>query len=280
MIQQQNIQKLRIAAIVSGGGTNLQALLDRAAEGKLAAEIVVVAGDRPDAFGLVRAQRAGIPTHVVDYKACLQQTIEKPLDLELPVDLEVLARRQKILKIADSEKLLQRLAGLVLAEQQLIRVLDDYKPDYVCLAGFMRLLSPYFLGHYNRGGRWRVVNIHPALLPAFPGQQGYDDTFAYGCKWGGITIHFADEGEDTGPIIAQAVYPVWPDDDLEKVRQRGLSLEYEMYAQCINWLAADQVELYPGENDRVVVRVTDPSYRQILKQWTEIALGSAPILPM
>jgi phosphoribosylglycinamide formyltransferase 1 len=280
MSNPQNTPKLRLAVLVSGGGTNLQALLDRAAAGKLAAEIVVAAGDRSDAFGLVRAQRAGVPTHVVDYKACLQQTIERPLDHKLPVDLEALARRQKILKIGDRERLLQRLANLVLAEEQLIEILENYQPDYVCMAGFMRLLSPYFLGHYNRDGRWRVINIHPALLPAFPGQHGYDDTFAYGCKWGGITVHFADEGEDTGPIVAQAVYPIWPDDDLERVRGRGLGLEHEMYAQCINWLAANQVEFCPGENNRVLTRITDPSYRQILKEWTKIALGSAPMLPV
>jgi len=273
MIQQQLTNKLRIAVLVSGGGTNLQALLDHAAAGSLAAEIVLVASDRADAYGLVRAERAGVPTHVVDYKAYLQRIIEKPLELDLPVDLEELARRQKILKIQDPGRMLQRLARLVLAEHEMVRVLDNYQPDYVCLAGFMRLLSPYFLGHFNSGGQWRVVNIHPALLPAFPGAHGYDDTFAYGCKWGGITVHFADEGEDTGPIIAQAAYPIWPNDDLEKVRKRGLCLEYEMYAQCINWLAAGQVELYSDPYNRILTRITDPSYRKILKDWVEKAFS-------
>jgi phosphoribosylglycinamide formyltransferase-1 len=269
MNREQNRNRLRIAVLLSGSGTNLQALLDRAEEGKLAAEIVVVASDRTDAFGLVRAERAGVPTHVVDYKAYLQRVIEEPLELELPVKLEKLARRQKILKMSDPVKLLQRLAKLVLAEYELIKVLDSYRVDYVVLAGFMRLLSPYFLGHYNSRGQWRVVNIHPALLPAFPGEHGYEDTFNYGCKWGGITVHFADEGEDTGPIVAQAVYPIWPDDDLEIVRQRGLSLEYEIYAQCINWLAAGQIEFYSDPNDRVLTKITDPDYRMILESWVE-----------
>jgi phosphoribosylglycinamide formyltransferase 1 len=273
MTQQQLTNKLRIAVLVSGSGTNLQALLDRAAAGKLAAEIVVVASDRPEAYGLVRAERAGVPTHIVDYKAYLQRKIEQPLELDLPVDLEELARRQKILKIADAHQLLQRLAKLVLAEHDLIRVLDDYRVDYVCLAGFMRLLSPYFLGHFNGKGQWRVVNIHPALLPVFPGAHGYDDTFAYGCKWGGITVHFADEGEDTGPIIAQAVYPIWPGDDLERVRQRGLLLEYEIYAQCINWLAAGQVEFYSHPSTRVLTKNTDPGYRRILENWVKMAFS-------
>jgi phosphoribosylglycinamide formyltransferase 1 len=272
MIEQHLPNKLRIAVLVSGSGTNLQALLERAATGSLAAEIVVVASDRADAYGLVRAERAGVPTHIVDYKAYLQRKIEKPLELDLPVDLEELARRQKILKIPDPDRLLQRLAKLVLAEHELIEVLDGYPVDYVCLAGFMRLLSPYFLGRFNYRGQWGVVNIHPAMLPAFPGAHGYDDTFGYGCKWGGITVHFADDGEDTGPIIAQAVYPIWPDDDLETVRQRGLSLEYEMYAQCINWLAAGQVELYSDPSSRILSRITDPSYREILKNWMDKAL--------
>jgi phosphoribosylglycinamide formyltransferase-1 len=275
MIRDRTAKKLRIAVLVSGGGTNLQSLLDRAATGQLAAEIVVVASDRVDAYGLVRAERAGVPAHVVDYKACLRRELEKPLELALPVDLQELAQRQKVLKITDIDTLLKRLSKLVLAEQELIRVLDGYQPDYVCLAGFMRLLSPYFLGHYNRGGRWRVVNIHPALLPAFPGAHGYDDTFGYGCKWGGITVHFADEGEDTGPIIAQAVYPIWPDDDLEKVRKRGLSLEYEIYAQCLNWLSAGQVELSSSPTSRVTTRITDPHYVSILKTWMNIALGNS-----
>lgn len=273
MIRQQGTNKLRIAVVLSGSGTNLQALLERAAMGKLAAEIVTVVSDRPEAYGLVRAERAGVPTHVVDYKAHLQREIEKPLELKLPVNLEELARRQKILNSSDPEKLLQRLAKLVLAEHELIDVLDRYRPDYICLAGFMRLLSPYFLGHYNRDGQWRVVNIHPALLPAFPGGHGYEDTFGYGCKWGGITIHFADEGEDTGPIIAQAVYPIWPGDDFDKVRQRGLSLEYEMYAQCLNWLAAGQVELCSNPNQRMSTRITAPNYREVLKGWVDKALA-------
>lgn len=268
-----NLDKPRLAVLISGGGTNLQALLDRQSVGQLKAEIVIVASDRADAYGLVRAEKAGVPTHVVDYKAYLQRDLPNPLELDLPVDLMALADRQKILKMADRDKLLQRLARLVLAEDELLRLLDRYQPDYVCLAGFMRLVSPFFLGRYNRDGQWRVINIHPALLPAFPGQHGYEDTFGYGCKWGGITVHFADEGEDTGPIIAQAVYPIRPDDDLEKVRRRGLILEYEVYAQCLNWLAAGQVEVHSVPGHRLSTRITDPDYPEIIKGWTDKAFG-------
>lgn len=278
MSEEPGTNRLRLAVLISGGGTNLQALLDRQAAGRLAAEIVIVASDRADAYGLVRAEGAGIPTYVVDYKAHLQREISNPLELELPVNLKELALRQKILKIPDPDKLLLRLSRLALAEHELILELDRYRPDIVCLAGFMRLLSPYFLGHYNSEGRLRVVNIHPALLPAFPGVHGYEDTFDYGCRWGGITVHFADEGEDTGPIIAQMVYPIWPDDNLDKVRGRGLALEYEVYAQCINWLAVGQVELYNhAGSKKIVARITDPLYREILKGWMEKAfLSSSP----
>jgi phosphoribosylglycinamide formyltransferase 1 len=269
-------RKLRLAVMVSGGGTNLQALLDGAAAGTLAGEVVVVASDRADAYGLQRARAAQVPAHAVDYPAYMQREQGRTATQDLPVNLIDLDRRQKILQGADSAQRLERLARLVRAEHEMITVLDRYQPDYVCLAGFMRLLTPYFLSHYNRPGDYRVINIHPALLPAFPGQHGYEDTLAYGCKWGGITVHYADEGEDSGPIIAQAVYPIWADDDVETVRQRGLQLEYTLYAQCINWHAAGQVHLHCSPGQRPQVAIADPAYTQILKSWLEKALVDSP----
>ena len=265
--------KLRLVVLVSGGGTNLQALLDHAAKGDLAGEVVVVASDRPDAYGLTRARENGIPAHVVDYRAHVRGEIHDAADVALPIDIEELDRSQKILKEPDRAKRLARLTRLVRAEREMIGILDRFQPDYVCLAGFMRLLTPYFLNHYNRPGRWKVVNIHPALLPAFPGQHGYDDTFDYGCRWGGITIHFADEGEDSGPILAQAVYPVWPGDDVDTVRKRGLRLEYEMYAQTINWLAAGQIHVQQSAGGRPRTIVEDPDYRNILRRWVDLAFS-------
>lgn len=260
--------KLRLAVLVSGSGTNLQALIDRAADGKLSAEIVVVASDRADAYGLVRAKQAGIPAHVVDYRSYLKLSSEDLLSQTFPIDLKELDRSQKILTHEDRGKRVQQLGRLVLAERNLIEVLDPYQPDYICLAGYMRLVSPYFLSHYNNEGQMRVLNIHPALLPAFPGQHGYEDTFSYGCKWGGITFHFVDEGEDTGPIIAQAVYPIWPDDDVETIRRRGLELEYEVYAQCVNWLAAGQVRVTGGVG-RLRTAITDPVQKDIVRSWLQ-----------
>lgn len=263
--------KARFAVLVSGSGTNLQAFLDRASAGTLAADVAVVASDRPDAYGLVRASNAGIPAHVVDYGIYRSIGMNDPALKDLQVDLEALDRTQKILKNPDPEKRLLQLARLVLAERELSSVLDRYRPDFICLAGFMRLLSPFFLSRYNRENNWRVLNIHPSLLPAFPGQYGYEDTFAYGGKWGGITVHFADEGEDTGPIIAQAVYPIWPEDDLETIRRRGLGLEYEVYSQCVNWFVAGQVATHSGESGRTRALITDPCYGDILRRWMALA---------
>lgn len=262
--------KMRIAVLVSGGGTNLQAMIDKSAAGVLLADIAVVLSDRPDAYGLTRAGKAAIPAYCVDYKSMKAEGARIDAEGKFPVDLDELDRRQKILRNPDGAERRRRLAGLVHAEREMARIIDSYQVDYVCLAGFMRLVTPWFIGHYNTGGARRILNIHPALLPSFPGQHGYEDTFAYGCKWGGITVHFVDEGEDTGPIIAQAVYPILPDDDTDKVRARGLQLEYEVYSQVINWLSGGFVILDEFPDGRTRVSVTDPAYRETLKSWMHL----------
>ena len=264
---------LRLAVLISGSGTNLQALLDGRAEGRLAGRVVAVVSDRDNVRGLERARSAGVPAHVVDYGSLLKVPAEEVSRHEFPTDLEDLDRVQRIIKNTDRQRRLYHLGRLVLAEQRLISLLDAYRPDYICL-GFMRLVTPYFLSHYRRGQEPRVLNIHPALLPSFPGRHGYEDTFAYGCKWGGVTVHFVDEGEDTGPIVAQAVYPIWPEDDEEKVRKRGLQLEYEIYTQCINWLAAGQVELKREAGKRFRTVITDPAYPKIVRSWLEKSLSA------
>jgi phosphoribosylglycinamide formyltransferase-1 len=250
-------------------------MIDRARSGSLDAEIAVVLSDRPDAFGLERAARAHIPAFHVDYKAFRKLTFPE-LEKAVPLDLSGLERLQKIIQDPDPSERPARLARLVLAEQELIRIIDSYRPDYVCLAGFMRLVTPYFINHFNKED-FRILNIHPALLPSFPGSRGYEDTFEYGCKWGGITVHFVDEGEDTGPIIAQAVYPILPDDDLDKIRKRGLQLEYEVYSQVINWLARGHVKVQRGQGGRVRVEITDPDYAGILGGWVKTACRSGAV---
>jgi phosphoribosylglycinamide formyltransferase-1 len=268
------LRKLRIAVLVSGGGTNLQALLDRSHSGVLRAEVKVVIADRSDAYGLVRAEQAGVPAHSVEYRAYLRGERGDWGTTGLEVDLEQLDRRQRIITQGDREQRRHRLGRLIMAEQEVLGILAAYQVDYVCLAGFMRLVSPYFLGSCNRDGQLRVLNIHPALLPSFPGTRGYEDTLDYGCRWGGVTVHFVDEGEDTGPIIAQAAYPIWPGEDLETVRRRGLALEYEVYAQSLNWVAAGQVEIYRRTDGRLGTHITDPSYRELLRSWMNLAFSS------
>ncbi|WP_448384127.1 phosphoribosylglycinamide formyltransferase [Desulfosoma sp.] len=265
--------RLRVAVLVSGGGTNLQALIDRAKQGTLEADIVCVGSDRASAYGLVRAQEAGIPTFVVSYEKYLKGPMDEPVEDTLVASVDT---RQRILHDSDEDSRRDRLRRLIAAEREILAHLEAHGADLVCLAGFMRLLTPFFLGRFRRNDRPGVVNIHPALLPAFPGQHGYRDTYRYGCKWGGITIHFVDEGEDTGPVIAQAVYPIWDEDACEDVQQRGLHLEHVMYAQVINWIARDRVRLVPRPGGRPRVCIEDPSYREVVGSWVEAAFRPRP----
>jgi len=259
------VKKLRLAVLISGGGSNLQAMIDRIDAGKLDAEIKLVVSNNADAYGLVRAREHGISTAVVDYRNYGKKSLPRVVKSTLPSEFDEVVNRQRIYTGLSDEELKDRLARLVLAEQEVIGLLEPLNPDLICLAGFMRLISPYFIGHYNREERYRIMNIHPALLPAFPGTDGYGDTFAYGCRFGGVTLHFVDEGEDTGPIIAQAIYPIWPEDAPEATRNRGLQLEYLLYPQCIQWMAQGNLRVVMGEDGRPRVSILDPEYPQFLE---------------
>ncbi|NTV43797.1 MAG: hypothetical protein HGA63_10910, partial [Syntrophobacteraceae bacterium] len=137
-------KKLRLAVLVSGGGSNLQSLIDRSAAGELAGEVVVVVSDRPDAHGLVRAEEANIPRFVVDYRSHGKADPRSVQEQDPTFLLEDLDRAQKILREPDREKRLLRLSRLVSAERELISILDRFQPDLVCLAGYMRLVTPFF----------------------------------------------------------------------------------------------------------------------------------------
>jgi phosphoribosylglycinamide formyltransferase-1 len=192
------ITMLSIAVFISGGGTDLQSIIDAIEAGRVSARIAVVISNEPDAFGLVRAAKHGIPTAVInhqDYKS-----------------------RHEF-------------------EEAILAVLKDFTIELICLAGFMRVLTPEFLRRFPH----RVINIHPALLPAFPGTHGQADAFTYGVKFSGCTIHFVDEGVDTGPIIMQAVVPVLPDDDVESLKARILAQEHKIYPQVIHFFAEGRV---------------------------------------
>jgi phosphoribosylglycinamide formyltransferase-1 len=131
-------------------------------------------------------------------------------------------------------------------EREIIDVLESHGVELVVLAGYMRLLSPVMLERF----KGRVINIHPALLPSFPGTHGYEDAWDYGVKVSGCTVHFVDEGCDTGPIILQAVNPVEPDDTLETFRQRGLSIEHKALPEAISLYCAGRLRI---DGRRVIV---------------------------
>ena len=263
--------KLKLAVMISGSGSNLQAMVDQIEAGKLDAEISMVVSNNPEAYGLTRAEKHGISTAFVDYTKYGKKLLPEIDESRLPSQFAEVIERQKIFHGLPSEEMRDRLARLVLAEQEIIELLKPLAPELICLAGFMRLLSPYFIGHYNRGDRYGIMNIHPALLPAFPGTDGYGDTLAYGCRFGGITVHFVDEGEDSGPIIAQATYPIWPGDTLEIIRKRGLELEYVLYSQCIQWMAQGDLQVEDGKDGRPQVRILDPEYPQFIERLTQQA---------
>ncbi len=279
-------RKLKLVVLVSGSGTNLQAMIDRIEDGRLHAEILAVISDNPDAYGVERAIKHNIPAIIADYRKYGKKELpDIPWD-KLPQDFDKIIEKQRLFLHLDRDKLRARLARMILAEQELVSLIDSYKPDYICLAGFMRLLSPYFVQHYQKNGNgntpednenalpWKIINIHPALLPAFPGVDGYGDTYNYGCRFGGVTVHFVDEGEDTGPIIGQAIYPIWPEDGVEDIRKRGLALEYELYSQCLNWLALGYVKLGSKKDGRVTFKITDPGYRDFISKLLDLSMKS------
>ncbi len=191
----------RVGALISGGGTNLQAILDAERAGHLpGATVAVVVSNQAGAGGLARADKAGVPTAVVEHA---------------------------------------RFPDRLSFEDALARVLDEHKVDLVALAGFMRVLTGSFLRRYPG----RIVNIHPALLPCFPGTHGQKQAFDYGVRFTGCTTHFVDEGTDTGPIILQAVVPVLPDDTLESLATRILAEEHRIYPETIRLWAEGRLKI-------------------------------------
>jgi phosphoribosylglycinamide formyltransferase-1 len=194
------VRRVKVAALVSGGGTNLQALLDACQDPAFPAKIEVVLSNVPTAFALERAKKANVPTEVIPHRG-------------YPVREEYDA---------------------ALAERLLV-----HDVELVCLAGFMRLLGPRFLKAFPQ----RVLNIHPALLPAFPGVHAARQAFAYGVKVAGCTVHFVDEGTDTGPIIGQSVVPVLDTDTEETLASRILQEEHRLYPHCLRLVAERKTQL-------------------------------------
>jgi phosphoribosylglycinamide formyltransferase-1 len=239
-------QKIRIGALVSGGGTNLQAIIDACESGRIDGEMVFVGADKDQIKGLERARKHGIGTFVVDYSAIIRQYRQEPDQMALPPDfnLEEISAKQKLVGCdADPHKATAFLCTRAVAEARLLTAMAPFKADLLVLAGFMRNLTPYFIDRFNiEPGHPRIMNIHPALLPSFAGIDGYGDTYRYGCKVGGCTVHFIDYGEDSGPIIGQKCFPITEEDDLSSIQEKGLALEWQLYPECIALFAAGRLQ--------------------------------------
>ncbi len=232
--------KIRIGALVSGSGSNLKAIIDSCNSGKVDGEVVFVGADNFDSKGLERSKNLGIPTFVVDYKSIIQSYNKDKENFELPGDFDFkdTLSRQKIYSEKDNpEKIKKYLYTRAAAEAAIIKGMEPFPFDVLVLAGFMRTFSPYFIDRVNIDSP-RIMNIHPALLPSFPGVDGYGDTFRYGCKIGGCTVHYIDYGEDTGPILGQKAFEILPEDTLDSVKAKGLKLEWELFSECLQELAS------------------------------------------
>lgn len=199
--------RTRIGVLISGRGSNLQALIDAAAEPGYPAEIALVISNVPEAAGLERAEAAGIPTQVIDHR------------------------------------LFPSRVGF---EAALTDALYQANCELVCLAGFMRVLTADFVTRWQD----RLINIHPSLLPAFPGLNTHADALAAGVRITGATVHFVREQVDQGPIIGQAAVPVLDDDDAERLGARVLEAEHTLYPHCLR-LVADGRARVSGNRVRI-----------------------------
>ncbi len=240
-------KNIKIGALVSGGGSNLQAIIDACESDKIDGEMAFVGTDNPIAGGLKRARQHNIPTFVVDYNEIIDEFKNNPREFKAPDDFdpeEALSRQTLFHGRYDQQKINAFLITRAAAESRLLRQMAAFPWDLLVLAGFMRKLSPYILDCIDKNpARPRIMNIHPALLPAFPGTDGYGDTLRYGCKVGGCTVHFVDYGEDSGPIIGQRAFAIEAHDTLESVKAKGLQFEWELYPACIQLYAEDRLKV-------------------------------------
>ncbi len=204
--------RLKIGVLISGRGSNLQALIEACARPDYPAEIALVIANRADAFGLERARQAGLAMRVIPHRDFADRaSFDAALD--------------EALRRADVE--------------------------LVCNAGFMRILTPWFVERW----RDRQINIHPSLLPAFPGLHTHERVLAAGVRFSGCTVHFVRAAMDTGPIIAQAVVPVLPDDDAERLAARVLAAEHRLFPLALRLVAEGRVRIVAGADgsERVAI---------------------------
>jgi phosphoribosylglycinamide formyltransferase 1 len=198
---------LTIGVLISGRGSNLQAIIDAAVRGEITGRIAVVVSNKPDALGLERARKAGIEVLVIPSKGKERSDFER----------------------------------------ELAEALESRGVELVCLAGFMRVLSPYFVRRFKH----RIMNIHPAILPSFPGEDAQGQAFAYGVKVTGCTVHFVDEGVDTGQVIVQLPVEVREDDTADTLSARILEQEHKAYPRAIQLYAEGRLQI-SGRKVRVL----------------------------
>lgn len=189
-----------VLVLISGSGSNLQALIDGVEDGYLPVEIRAVVSNRADAMGLQRAERAAIPTRVLDHQE--------------------FSRREDY-------------------DRALMHLIDDFAPQLLVLAGFMRILTPAFVEHY----RGRLLNIHPSLLPRYRGLHTHERVLEAGDTEHGASVHFVTEELDGGPLVLQVRVPVQPDDDTEALAARVLKHEHRIYPQVVRWFAEGRLRL-------------------------------------
>jgi phosphoribosylglycinamide formyltransferase-1 len=239
--------KIRIGALISGGGTNLQAIIDACEDGRINGEMAFVASDQSGVKGLERARNHNIASFVVEYGPYIQSYRQDANRFRLPEDFdlaEIRAKQHLLPTDCPEERIRSFLCTRAAAENRLLSEMQAYGTlDLLVLAGFMRNLTPYFIDRFNTDpDNPRIMNIHPAILPSFPGVDGYGDTFRYGCKVGGCTVHFIDYGEDSGPIIGQRAFPILETDTLDDIKRKGLEQEWQLYPQCIQNFAEGRLQ--------------------------------------
>lgn len=194
----------RVAVFISGGGSNMLSLADACVAPDFPAEIVAVFSDKPSAGGIAKAQARGIKTFVFERKS-----------------------------FADKAE----------HEAAILAALNEIKPDLICLAGYMRLISGDFISRYEG----RILNIHPSILPLFPGLHTHQRAIDAGMKVAGCTVHFVTEGMDEGPIVAQGTVPVLADDTADTLAARVLTVEHKLYPDALRLLAVGGVTLENGK---------------------------------
>jgi phosphoribosylglycinamide formyltransferase-1 len=194
----------KTAILISGSGSNLQSFIDRGAAGDSALDLCVVFSNRPDAYGLTRAKNADIATACVEHGQ---------FDSREAFDRAVAAK------------------------------LDEWQPELLVLAGFMRILSPWFVAHYEG----RILNIHPALLPAYPGLDTHQRVLDAGEQWHGSTVHFVTEELDGGPRVLQGKLAVDPNESADELCARVQSLEHQIYPEAANWFGQGRLQFRDGQ---------------------------------